>query len=174
MTLKQTPSQTVGPWFAYGLTPESYGHKGIADGRMATAATKGQRLALTGCLFDGTGAPVPDAMLEVWQANAQGRYRHPADARAAVPIDESFTGFGRVATGKDGRYAIETIKPGRVPARGNVLQAPHLNLIVFSRGLLSHLYTRVYFSDEEAERLRTEMRGRARTGEPRSFPLAEI
>jgi protocatechuate 3,4-dioxygenase, alpha subunit len=153
-TRKQTPSMTVGPWFSYGLTPEAYGRTGLATGAMAQPGIEGARVSLTGRVFDGTGKPVPDAMLEIWQANAHGRYAHAADTRAAVPAQRGFAGFGRVSTDPEGRFAFSTIKPGRVPAqgagRGNIMQAPHLNLTVFARGLLSHLFTRIYFSDELA------------------------
>jgi protocatechuate 3,4-dioxygenase, alpha subunit len=149
-TRKQTPSMTVGPWFSYGLTPEDYGRKGLATGTVAKSGIPGQRLHLSGRVLDGAGQPMPDAMLEIWQANAQGRYAHAADTRAAVPLDAGFSGFGRVSTNAEGGYAFATIKPGRVPAGGNIMQAPHLNLTVFARGVLSHLYTRIYFSDEAA------------------------
>jgi protocatechuate 3,4-dioxygenase, alpha subunit len=149
-TNKQTPSMTVGPWFSYGLTPEDYGRKGLATGSIVGSQIPGQHTTLSGRVYDGAGKPVPDALLEIWQANANGRYAHAADARAAVPLQTGFTGFGRVSTNADGRYSFATIKPGRVPARGNVMQAPHLNLTVFARGLLSHLFTRLYFSDEAA------------------------
>ena len=150
---KQTPSMTVGPWFSYGLTPEGYGRKGLATETIARADTHGQPVNLSGRVLDGAGKPMPDAMLEIWQANAHGRYAHEADGRAAVPLEAGFTGFGRVSTDAQGRYAFQTIKPGRIPAPrsgrgGNIMQAPHLNLTVFARGLLSHLYTRIYFSDE--------------------------
>ena len=155
MSRKQTPSMTVGPWFSYGLTPEEYGRTGLATGTMASAGVPGARIRLAGRVLDGAGQPMPDAMLEVWQANAQGHFAHPADISAnlaATPGLGGFTGFGRVSTDAQGRYAFETIKPGRVPAGGsqrrNVTQAPHLSLTVFARGLLSHLYGRVYFSDE--------------------------
>lgn len=154
MSHKQTPSQTVGPWFSYGLTPEPYGRKGLATGAMAGEGTHGQRVHLTGRVYDGAGAPVPDCMIEIWQANGHGRYAHAADTRAAVPLEKDFSGFGRVSTDANGRYSLDTIKPGRVPGpsggRANVMQAPHLNVIVFARGLLSHLFMRVYFSDEAA------------------------
>ena len=155
MTMKkQTPSMTVGPWFSYGLTPEDYGRKGLATGAIAGPGVPGQHITLSGCVYDGAGKPIPDAMLEIWQANADGRYAHAADARAAVPLQAGFSGFGRASTATDGCYSFTTIKPGRVPApgsgRGNVMQAPHLNLTVFARGLLSHLFTRLYFSDEAA------------------------
>ena len=152
---KQTPSLTVGPWFSYGLTPEDYGRTGIATGMVAGPGVEGQRIRIAGRVFDGVGQPVPDALLEVWQANANGRYAHAADSRATAPLQAGFSGFGRVSTDAEGHYAFDTIKPGRVPAgrgnvRANALQAPHLNLIVFARGLLAHLYTRVYFADEAA------------------------
>jgi protocatechuate 3,4-dioxygenase, alpha subunit len=149
-TNKQTPSMTVGPWFSYGLTPEDYGRKGLATGIMSGPDIQEQRITLNGRVFDGAGKPVPDAMLEIWQANTHGRYSHVADGRTAVPLQTGFTGFGRVSTDVEGRFSFATIKPGRVPARGNVMQAPHLNLTVFARGLLSHLFTRLYFSDEAA------------------------
>ena len=150
MPRKQTPSMTVGPWFSYGLTPKEYGRTGLATGVIARPGIAGARVKLSGRVLDGAGTPMPDAMLEVWQANAQGRYAHAADTRGAVPLVAGFTGFGRVSTDAKGTYAFDTIKPGRVPGRGNVMQAPHLTLVVFARGLLSHLYTRVYFSDETA------------------------
>jgi protocatechuate 3,4-dioxygenase alpha subunit len=148
MTLKQTPSQTVGPYFAYGLTPRQYGYpfSSLADGALAGPATEGRRIRLQGRVFDGAGEPVPDAMIELWQANAQGRYNHPADKRSDNLLDPDFKGFGRVGTDDLGSFVFATVKPGAVAED----QAPHLNLIVFMRGLLSHAYTRVYFADEAA------------------------
>ena len=99
-------------------------------------------------MLDGDGAPVPDAVIEVWQANAAGRYNHPDDRRDDAPLDPGFRGFGRVATGADGEFRLVTIKPGPVPGRGNAWQAPHINVAVFARGLLRHLYTRIYFADD--------------------------
>ena len=145
---KQTPSQTIGPFFAYGLNPEGYGRKGIAANLLAAPATLGERIRIEGRVLDGKGAPVGDAMLEIWQANAAGRYRHGADARDAVPVDGTFTGFGRTLTDMDGMFRFDTIKPGRVPGRGNALQAPHIGLIMFARGMPNHVYSRIYFSDE--------------------------
>jgi protocatechuate 3,4-dioxygenase alpha subunit len=149
---KQTPSQTVGPWFMYGLMPETYGRRNLAGPVLTCAATRGPRLRLEGRLLDGAGAPVADGLIEIWQADANGRYAHPADSRTSVAKDAGFGGFGRASTDKDGRFAFDTIKPGRVPSRGgkgtNALQAPHINVVVFARGLLAHLYTRAYFSDE--------------------------
>lgn len=141
----QTPSQTVGPFFAYGLTPEQYGYpfRAIAGAAMVDDETPGERIRVVGRVFDGEGAPIPDAMVEIWQADGEGRYAHPADPRGA---NIAFRGFGRCGTGTDPqqRFVFETIKPGAVGDG----QAPHLNVIVLMRGLLSHVYTRIYFDDE--------------------------
>lgn len=146
---RQTPSQTVGPYFALGLTAREYGYEysSIAEPVITAADTEGERIQLTGRVFDGEGTPVADAMIEAWQANAHGRYRHPADD-SGRPLDPAFQGFARVGTGTaaDYSYTIRTVKPG-APGDG---QAPHLTLIVFMRGALNHLYTRVYFNDEAA------------------------
>ncbi len=142
---KQTPSQTVGPYFAYGLTPEQYGYafSSIAGGVLTAEAADGERIRIEGRVLDGAGAAVSDAMVEIWQADGQGRYAHPADPRSS---NARFRGFGRVGTGSDpeNRFVFETVKPG-APGEG---QAPHVNLVLFLRGLLSHAYTRIYFSDE--------------------------
>jgi len=92
---------------------------------------------------------VPDAFLEIWQANAYGKYAHPDDPQDK-PVDRGFMGFGRVPTDKDGRFRFTTVKPGAVPGLGNSLQAPHILVAVFMRGMLRHAYTRIYFSDEAA------------------------
>lgn len=147
---KQTPSQTVGPYFAYGLTPEAYGRKGIASNLLVSDATQGRRIRIVGAVHDGAGVPVSDALIELWQANAAGRYRHPEDSRRGIPLDDGFTGFGRAATDAQGLFRFETVKPGRVPGRGNALQAPHAGIAVFARGMLNHVFTRLYFSDEGA------------------------
>jgi protocatechuate 3,4-dioxygenase alpha subunit len=144
----QTPGQTIGPYFAYCLTPEPYGRKGIAGNVMAGPATLGEHIRITGRLFDGEGGAMDDALIEVWQANAAGRYDSPADARADIALDPAFKGFGRCMTDKDGRFTFDTVKPGRVPGQGNRLQAPHVSVIIHSRGMLSHACTRIYFSDE--------------------------
>jgi protocatechuate 3,4-dioxygenase, alpha subunit len=135
-----TASQTVGPFFHVGLArPE------LADLTRGGKAL-GERILLEGQVRDGDGAPVPDAMLEIWQANAAGRYAHPED-RQEKPLDAGFLGFGRVFTDKEGRYRFVTVRPGAVPGRGNALQAPHIAMTIFARGLLKHLMTRVYFAD---------------------------
>ncbi len=147
MALKQTPSQTVGPFFAYGLTPEQYGYAftSIAGGSLAQSDTEGERIRIEGRVFDGKGEAIGDAMIEIWQADSMGRYAHPVDPRGS---NASFSGFGRFGTGSDPekRFIFETVKPGSVDGR----QAPHVNVIVLMRGLLSHAYTRIYFSDEAA------------------------
>ena len=144
--LKQTPSQTVGPYFAYALTPQSYGRAGLGSSTMVDGATLGERIRIEGRVFDGPGAPVIDAVIEVWQANAAGRYRHPADTRNDRELDPHFTGFGRTGTDGQGAFWFDTVKPG---ALGDG-QAPHVNVTVFARGMLSHAFTRIYFSDETA------------------------
>jgi protocatechuate 3,4-dioxygenase alpha subunit len=142
----QTPSQTVGPFFAYALTPELYGRPGIANNVLAAADVPGEHIRLEGRVLDGEGAGIRDAVIEIWQADADGVYRHPADGRAKV--NSAFTGFGRTGTDEQGHFSFQTVKPGAVPGPGNTLQAPHLNVIVLMRGLLSHVFTRIYFSDE--------------------------
>jgi len=144
----QTPSQTVGPFFAYGLTPElyHYAYRSAVGDRLVQSGTEGQRIRIEGRVLDGNDEPIPDAMIELWQANAHGRYNHPADDRADNLLDPDFKGFARTGTGVDPecRFLFDTVKPGAVGDG----QAPHLNLIVLMRGLLAHLYTRIYFADE--------------------------
>ncbi len=146
--MQQTPGQTIGPYFAYCLTPEGYGRKGITSNVLAGPATKGEHIRITGRLIAGDGSPLDDALVEVWQANAVGRYAHVADNREDVALDPAFNGFGRCQTDKDGRFTFDTVKPGRVPGQGNRLQAPHIGVIIQSRGMLSHAFTRIYFGDE--------------------------
>lgn len=144
-----TPSQTVGPFFKYGLTPGGeYAWNDAFTGDMITPDATGDRIRIEGRVFDGDGQPVPDCMLEVWQADAQGRFADPQDKRA-LP-NAKFRGFGRCGTDANGAYAFDTIKPGTVPDPDGKPQAPHLLLAVFARGMLRHLYTRIYFSDEKA------------------------
>jgi protocatechuate 3,4-dioxygenase alpha subunit len=135
----QTPSQTVGPFFHDGLAWE-----GGED--LLRPETRGTRIRIEGRVLDGDRRPVGDALIEIWQANAEGRYNHPED-RQDKPLDPAFIGFGRSATRADGSFRFATIRPGRVPGRGNTLQAPHINLSLFSRGLLRRLVTRIYFED---------------------------
>ncbi len=138
-----TPSQTVGPFFHLGMVRAEWGD-------LTTDHPAGEKIAIEGQVIDGDGAPVPDAIIELWQANAAGRYNHPDDTQTDKPLDPRFRGFGRVATDPEGRFRVVTIKPGPVPGRGNSLQAPHINIALFARGLLKHLFTRIYFADEAA------------------------
>jgi protocatechuate 3,4-dioxygenase alpha subunit len=138
------PSQTVGPFFHLGLT----GSRSV--GSLATPETKGERISLICRVLDGDGLPVPDAMIEIWQANAEGRYNHPDDKQDHKRIDPSFQGFGRLATDDQGACAFATIKPGQVPDNNGALQASHINVSVFARGILKRLATRIYFAEDPA------------------------
>jgi protocatechuate 3,4-dioxygenase alpha subunit len=136
------PSQTVGPYLSIGLlrapiTPE------VVDPADPRA------LRIHGTLLDGAGAPVPDGMIEIWQANAAGRYAHPADDRSEPALEQGFLGFGRAGTVDEGRFEFVTVKPGPVPWPDGGLQAPHIVVGVFARGLLKRAVTRIYFPDEE-------------------------
>jgi protocatechuate 3,4-dioxygenase, alpha subunit len=143
MTLIPTASQTAGPYVHLGLTEK------WSVGRIAGEAVNGERLWMTCRICDGDGIPVPDAVIEIWQADARGQYRHPEDTRPAA-TDPAWRGFGRLAVDENGTCIFETIKPGRVPGRGDTLQAPHLNVSIFARGLLKQLVTRIYFAGEKA------------------------
>jgi protocatechuate 3,4-dioxygenase, alpha subunit len=144
-----TPSQTVGPYFKYGLTPNgAYAWNDAFTNNLLTPDVSGERIRVEGKVFDGDGALVPDCMLEIWQADAQGRFSDPQDKRA-LP-NTSFKGFGRCGTDASGAYFFDTIKPGAVPDPDGKPQAPHLLLAVFARGMLLHLYTRIYFDGEAA------------------------
>jgi protocatechuate 3,4-dioxygenase, alpha subunit len=140
--MQTTSSQTIGPYLHIGMT-------WLVDETFAQPGVAGERITVSGRMTDGDGAPVTDAMLEIWQANAQGKYAHPEDARD-LPLDERFSGFGRVCTNEEGRFTFHTIKPGRVPSPDGGLQAPHLNVTIFMRGLLKHLWTRIYFEGDAA------------------------
>lgn len=142
-----TPSQTVGPFFAFGLTPNrNYAWVDTFSNNLVTPDATGERIRIEGRVTDADGAPINDAMIEIWQADAQGRYAHPRDSRA-LP-NAAFKGFGRAGTDADGVYAFDTIKPGPVPGPGGAAQAPHVLMAFYSRGLLTHLYTRIYFGGE--------------------------
>lgn len=136
-----TPSQTAGPYLHIGLTNNH------SITRMATPEVAGERIRLKCRVLDVDNAPVNDAMLEIWQADGDGRYNHP-DAPQGSRSDSVFRGFGRAATDQSGACEFETIRPGRVPGPGNTLQAPHLNVAIFARGILLQLYTRIYFAGD--------------------------
>ena len=139
-----TASQTVGPFFHDCFMREDAGFDELAG-----EAADGVRIRVEGRVVDGDGAVVPDVVLEIWQANHHGRYDHPLDRRD-LPLDAAFTGYGRIATDADGRFRFTTIKPGIVPFDDQRAQAPHIAVAVLGRGLLNHLYTRIYFDDEPA------------------------
>jgi protocatechuate 3,4-dioxygenase alpha subunit len=142
-----TPSQTVGPYFAYGLTPtKQYDWSDAFTNNLITPDAVGEKIRVEGIVRDGDGAVIPDAMIEIWQADGQGRYIVPT-AGEAKP-NTAFRGFGRCGTNKDGYYSFDTVKPGPVPGPDGKPQAPHIVVCYFSRGLLTHLFTRIYFSDE--------------------------
>lgn len=166
-SLKQTPWQTVGPFFHYGLPwkgaadlvagegelgarldliPE--GHYLLGPAETARIAAVGEPIDIVGSVLDADGEPVGDALVEIWQANPQGRYASGADGRMELALDPNFLGFGRSSTGVSGVYRFRTVKPGRVPGPGNALQAPHIAVGVMGRGLLKRLVTRIYFEDE--------------------------
>ncbi|AOY96537.1 protocatechuate 3,4-dioxygenase subunit alpha [Cupriavidus sp. USMAA2-4] len=140
--LYATASQTVGPYLHIGL-------EGLycEDLTAQAPSLEGRRIVIEGRVLDGNGDPVPDGMVEIWQANPAGRYRHAEDARD-LELTPGFTGFGRVPTGPQGEFRFVTVKPGAVPGPDGRPQAPHLVVAVFMRGLLKHLTTRVYFPDE--------------------------
>ena len=137
-----TPTQTVGPFFSPALLRD-------VMNVLTTDSTAGQRIRIEGRVFDGAGNIVPDALIEIWQANSHGRFNHPRDQRD-LPLDPEFGGFGRAGTDDDGVYWFETIKPGPVPFQGDQMQAPHLSVTVHARGMLNHAQTRLYFEDEAA------------------------
>jgi len=149
-----TPSQTVGPFFAYGLAPKgrakwdpngTYSWKETVTDNLVTPDATGEKIHIEGRITDGDGKPINDAMIEIWQADAQGRYASPRDSRRP---NAKFKGFGRSATDKDGMFGFATIKPGAVPGPNGKAQAPHIVFCIFSRGMLRQIYTRLYFSDE--------------------------
>ena len=149
--LSETASQTAGPYLHIGMMPSAGGidipwAKGWNI--LAKPGAQGQRIRLEGVIFDGTGTLVRDAQVEIWQANAHGRYDHPDD-RQAKPLDEAFHGFGRaVADFKTGVWWFDTVKPGPVEGRHGTVMAPHVNVAIFARGINIHLNTRIYFADE--------------------------
>jgi protocatechuate 3,4-dioxygenase, alpha subunit len=142
MSSVATPSQTVGPFFLIGCDR-------MKQCDLAAEGVAGERIEVSGRVIDGDGAGVPDAMLEIWQANRSGKYAHPEDTQD-LAIEEGFPGFGRIPTGAKGGFRFATIKPGPVPGPDGRKQAPHIVVSVFMRGLLRRLVTRIYFPDEAA------------------------
>jgi len=140
MSLQATTSQTVGPYFKIGL-------QWLNRDNLVGEGVSGERVTIQGRVFDGDGVPVPDAILEIWQANAHGKYDHPEDTQDK-PLEPGFKGYGRIPSDKQGVFRIATIKPGPVPGPDGKEQAPHLVVSVFMRGLERRLVTRIYFPDE--------------------------
>jgi protocatechuate 3,4-dioxygenase alpha subunit len=152
-TLQETPSQTAGPYVHIGLIPRQAGFEIFQHeygNVLTTAETKGKRIRIEGRVFDGVGFPCKDVLLEIWQANAEGKYDHPAD-RQSKRHDPAFHGWGRAGTDfATGLYGFETVKPGIVEGRHSRPMAPHISFWLVSRGINIGLQTRMYFSDEEA------------------------
>lgn len=151
--LKESVSQTAGPYVHIGLTPNFSEIGGVyAEDlgiRMVNDKTKGERITVSGRIFDGSGTPLRDALIEVWQADAEGLYNSPSELRGSA--DPNFTGWGRFPTDMaSGEYRFETVKPGRVPFRDGRPMAPHISFWIVSRGINIGLNTRMYFGDEEA------------------------
>jgi protocatechuate 3,4-dioxygenase alpha subunit len=138
-----TPSQTVGPFFAFALTPQAYHYTALAGNDLRTDDAEGTPIVIEGRLFDGAGEPVPDAMIEIWQADGRGRYPGASPALA----NARFKGFGRSET-IGGTWRFITVKPGPVPGPSGRMQAPHIDVGIFARGILKRLFTRIYFDDE--------------------------
>ena len=142
MSRALTPSQTIGPFY-FGTVTNAYRHDLVAPGVV------GERIEIALILHDAEGAIVPDGLLEIWQANSHGRYNHPEDRRN-LPLDPGFEGFGRASTDPSGCASFATVKPGRVPWPAGGLQAAHINISVFARGVLNRLATRLYFVGDPA------------------------
>lgn len=138
--MQLTPSQTIGPFLHIEVPYDGEEH--------LVAPNHADAIRLLGSIVDGEGNPVDDALVEIWQANAAGRYAHPEDTRDELPLEDGFTGFGRCATDTEGRFEFTTVKPGPVPGPDDRRQAPHIDVSVFARGLLNRLVTRIYFPDE--------------------------
>ncbi|RUU57434.1 protocatechuate 3,4-dioxygenase subunit alpha [Mesorhizobium sp. M2C.T.Ca.TU.002.02.1.1] len=150
--LKESPSQTAGPYVHIGLTPNFCGIGGVyasdLGSTMLNGETRGERIELRIRVLDGTGTPLKDALIEIWQADADGLYNSPSELRGAA--DPNFLGWGRQPTDMEtGVCLFQTIKPGRVPFRDGRLMAPHITLWIVARGINLGLHTRLYFSDEE-------------------------
>lgn len=141
MSLRMTGSQTVGPYFQIGLS-------WLYRADIGTEARSAERLRIRGVVYDGQGLPVPDALIEIWQADTQGRYATNPEGQAQAIAEAEFMGFGRVPVDSQGAYEFRTVKPGRVPHADGQLQAPHLSIALFMRGLLKPVRTRLYFPDE--------------------------
>jgi len=152
-TLKESPSQTAGPYVHIGATPNWVEITGVWEEDLGLVLvgpeTKGERIIVKGRIFDGSGHPIRDALVEIWQADAEGLYNSPEEKRGTA--DPNFVGWGRQPTdGTTGEYRFETIKPGRVPYKDGRPMAPHITFWIVARGINIGLHTRMYFGDEDA------------------------
>jgi protocatechuate 3,4-dioxygenase, alpha subunit len=145
---ERTPSQTVGPFLHIGLAPAPFGVREVFSPVVADAGMPGTHIRIEGRVLDGNGDVMPDALVEIWHADQDGRYAHPADGRPLK--SNSFRGFGRCPTAKDGSFHFATIKPGPVPGPNGTTQAPHINVSVLARGVLKRMFTRIYFEGDPA------------------------
>ncbi|HRD74720.1 MAG TPA: protocatechuate 3,4-dioxygenase subunit alpha [Hyphomicrobiaceae bacterium] len=143
-----SPSMTIGPFFHFAMTEGSRGDGDIATGNMLTPDAAGERIRIVGRVIDGKNLPLTGALIELWQADGQGRYAAPGDPRRAS--NSSFRGFGRCPTDDAGNFVFDTVRPGAVPGPGGKAQAPHIAVILHGRGLLRNAVTRIYFPDEAA------------------------
>jgi protocatechuate 3,4-dioxygenase, alpha subunit len=161
-----TPSQTVGPFF----------HDALLDGDRSELVSPDHPKAvrIEGTVYDGAGEPVSDAMVEIWQANGAGRYNDHADNREDLPLDEGFSGFGRSGTDAGGRFSFVTVKPGPAPLPDGGMQAPHIMVSVFARGLLKRVVTRIYFPDEEEANAADPVLSSIEDPKPRETLIARV
>ncbi len=174
--VKESPSQTAGPYVHIGLAPGAAGFEIFArePGQViAGPRTKGERIRVEGRVLDGAGAPVTDVLIEVWQANGLGRYNHPEDTRE-LEVEPDFTGWGRVIPDfETGVFSFETVKPGPIPGPDGHSQAPHLSLWLVARGINLGLSTRMYFGDEDEANSADAVLGRIDSAARRQTLIAE-
>ncbi|MGO1118348.1 protocatechuate 3,4-dioxygenase subunit alpha [Rhodovibrionaceae bacterium A322] len=173
--LNETASQTAGPFLHIGMYPSAAGlpiRTQEQPNVLVTAGVKGERIRLEGVVYDGQGAPVKDAQIEIWQADSQGKYNHPDDPQDLTP-DPGLCGFGRaVADFDSGLWWFETVKPGAVPGPRGAKMAPHISLLIFARGINIHLHSRVYFEDEAEANAQDALLQRVDPAERRDTLLA--
>jgi len=161
-----TPSQTVGPFF----------HDALLDGDRSELVSPDhpEAVRIEGTVYDGAGEPVSDTMVEIWQANGAGRYNDQADNREDLPLDEGFSGFGRSGTDAGSRFSFVTVKPGPAPLPAGRIQAPHIMVSVFARGLLKRVVTRIYFPDEEEANAADPVLSSIEDPKPRATLIARV
>ena len=162
--LKESPSQTAGPYVHIGLTPNIVGIGGVYESDLGTGplygdGAKGERITIKGSIYDGAGTALKDGLIEIWQADAAGLYPGPSESRGTA--DPAFRGWGRTTGNLDtGEFTFETIKPGRVPHPAGGMQAPHISVWIVARGINLGLSTRIYFADEDTANLEDQILAR--------------